>query len=274
MLQQVQSTTSFVKNDNGKVSIVEGLDLLHTKVDEILDCCKSKCPGKSDIMREEICNGKLTMQTASSRPKTVKMVLPRRQCILCTCPMTSTSCPVMPADHCPCSVQIGQLLPCPISSGKFQVRSRRRKRQMAEVVVPADDKSAIEYLRKLGYVEESNLSPANICHPSNLPANIILPNEKTAAVIPVAMEPYQAVLPAQQQIPMQLLPNLMLQQPAFDGMNGMQLMNLALLHQQQQEKQQRMVPSGLNEQSKLTNLLASQSDNQLNKNDVSFVFVF
>lgn len=48
------------------------------------------------------------------RPKTVKMVLPARQCIPCPCAAASNACPIVPVNHCPCNVQIGQLLPCPI----------------------------------------------------------------------------------------------------------------------------------------------------------------
>ncbi|KAM3719297.1 50S ribosomal protein [Dirofilaria immitis] len=258
----VQSTASFIINDNGKVGIAQKLHLLQTKVDEILNCCKTKCPGKNDTLKEEFCNGKLTMQTAQLRTKTVKMVLPTRQCISCPCPITPTICPIMPVDHCPCSVQIRHLLPCPIVSNTLQVKSRRRKRQMAEVVVPLDDKPAIEYLRKLGYVEEFNLSPANICHPTNLPTNIFSPNEKTIAVIPIPMQSYQSALPARQQIPIQFLSK----QSAFDGINDAQSMNFVLTHQQQ-EKQQRMVSSGSDEQSKLTNLLVSPSETQLKIND-------
>lgn len=46
--------------------------------------------------------------------------------------------------------------------------------------MPVEDKAAIEYLRKLGYVEESNLLTANICHPTNLPATILSPDELVA----------------------------------------------------------------------------------------------
>ncbi|MCP9261791.1 hypothetical protein DINM_005116 [Dirofilaria immitis] len=239
-IQQVQSTASFIINDNGKVGIAQKLHLLQTKVDEILNCCKTKCPGKNDTLKEEFCNGKLTMQTAQLRTKTVKMVLPTRQCISCPCPITPTICPIMPVDHCPCSVQIRHLLPCPIVSNTLQVKSRRRKRQMAEVVVPLDDKPAIEYLRKLGY--------------------------KTIAVIPIPMQSYQSALPARQQIPIQFLSKSILQQSAFDGINDAQSMNFVLTHQQQ-EKQQRMVSSGSDEQSKLTNLLVSPSETQLKIND-------
>lgn len=59
----------------------------------------------------------------------------------------------------------------------------RNSKFTAEVVVPLDDKPAIEYLRKLGYVEESNLSAANICHPTNLPVNILSPDEVVALVL-------------------------------------------------------------------------------------------
>ncbi|EFO20444.2 hypothetical protein LOAG_08047 [Loa loa] len=200
------------------------------------------------------------------------MILPVRKCISCPCPATPTTCPVMPFDHCPCNVQISQLLPCPIVSGTFQVRSRRRKRQMVEVIVPLDDKPAIEYLRRLGYVEEFNLSSANICHPISLSANVLSPDEKTAAVVPVPMQPFQAALFAQQQIPIQLLTNSMPQQFAFGGINGVQPLNFALVSQQQ-EKQQRMIPSGSAEQSKLTDLLASPPNTQLKINDTPIAMI-
>uniref|UniRef100_A0A1I7VX87 Protein muscleblind n=1 Tax=Loa loa TaxID=7209 RepID=A0A1I7VX87_LOALO len=249
---QVQSTVSSIKNDNWEVDMIQKLRHLQTKVDEILSCCKNKCLGKNETVTEEFCNEKLTTQTTALRPKTVKMILPVRKCISCPCPATPTTCPVMPFDHCPCNVQISQLLPCPIVS--------------VEVIVPLDDKPAIEYLRRLGYVEEFNLSSANICHPISLSANVLSPDEKTAAVVPVPMQPFQAALFAQQQIPIQLLTNSMPQQFAFGGINGVQPLNFALVSQQQ-EKQQRMIPSGSAEQSKLTDLLASPPNTQLKIND-------
>ncbi|KAL3994701.1 hypothetical protein ACH3XW_22785 [Acanthocheilonema viteae] len=194
------------------------------------------------------------------------MVLPIRKCVLCPCPTTSTNCPVMPVDHCPCNVQIRHLLPCPITSGAFHIRNRRRKRQMAEVIVPLDDKAAIEYLRKLGYVEEFNLSTANICHPTDLPASILSPDEKTGAVVPIPMQSFQDTFYAHQQIPIPLLANYIPQQPVFGGISGMKPMNFALMPPQQ-EKQQRNMPSGTDEQPKLTDLFPSSSDTQLKMNN-------
>uniref|UniRef100_A0A7I4NIZ8 Uncharacterized protein n=1 Tax=Brugia malayi TaxID=6279 RepID=A0A7I4NIZ8_BRUMA len=230
------------------------------KVDEILHCCKNKCSGKNDTAMEEICNEKLTTQTTALRSKTVKMVLPLRKCVPCPCPTTPTTCPVMPVDHCPCSVKVNQLLPCPIALGIFQAKNRRRKRQMTEVIVPLDDKLAIEYLRKLGYVEEFNLSSANICHPTNLLGNVLSPDERSAAVIPIPVQPFQGALSVHQQIPVELLANSMPQQFAFGGISGVQAMNLPLTPQEQ-------VPSGSAEQPKLKDLLASPSDTRLKMNE-------
>ncbi|CAG9531276.1 unnamed protein product [Cercopithifilaria johnstoni] len=187
------------------------------------------------------------------------MVLPIRKCVLCPCPTTSTTCPIMPIDHCPCSVQINQLLPCPISSGALQIRNRRRKRQMAEVVVSLDDKLAIEYLRKLGYVEEFNLSAANICYPTNLPVNILSPNEKTAAVVSIPMQSFPVAPSAHQQIPIPFSTNYVPQQSIFGGISGMQPMNFALMPQPQ-----RMVTSGSIEQPKL---FAAPPDTQFKMNE-------
>uniref|UniRef100_A0A0R3RFR4 Uncharacterized protein n=1 Tax=Elaeophora elaphi TaxID=1147741 RepID=A0A0R3RFR4_9BILA len=311
----VQPTVSSTKDDSWEVGMIEKLHNLQTKIDEILECCKSKCLEKNNTVREV------------KQLKTVKMVLPVRKCVPCPCPSTPTTCPIVPADHCPCGVQIGQLLPCPIAPGKkffalvanmlskityttetynlnikisfsllfvsyklnyshllfsgvFQIRNQRRKRQMSEVIVPLDDKRAIEYLRKLGYVEESSLSPANICHPTNLPANILSPDEvvtsilRTAALAPIPIQSFQGALAAHQQIPIQLLANysqyIPAQQSLLGGISGVQPMNFALLPQQQ-EKQQRLASAGSVEQSKLTDFFASQSGNQLN--DACFIFV-
>ncbi|VDK67331.1 unnamed protein product [Litomosoides sigmodontis] len=235
-------TASATRNDEWRSDVMQKLNSLQTKLSEILKCCKNKCSGRNDTVREEICNEKLTTQTTAFRSKTIKMVLPSRKCVFCPCPATSTACSVMPVGHCPCNVQISRLLPCPVTSGAFQVGNQRRKRQMTEITVSMEDKPAIEYLRKLGYVEESSLSTANICHPTNLPATILSPDEKTAAVVPIPMQPFAGVLSAHRPLPVPLLANYVPQQSLFGEISGMQPMNFALMSQQQ-EKRQRMTPS-------------------------------
>uniref|UniRef100_A0A915PCP4 Uncharacterized protein n=1 Tax=Setaria digitata TaxID=48799 RepID=A0A915PCP4_9BILA len=269
----VHPTTPSVKSDNWQVGIMQKLHALQTKVNEILDCCRSRCPGKNNSVRELIAKTSdsthLHMRPGHAaktysgaiandwnifrEAKTMKMVLPVRQCIPCPCTTAPTTCPVVPFDHCPCNVKVGM----------FSAKNRRRKRQMAEVIVPVDDKAAIEYLRKLGYVEEFNLF-ANICHSANSPAD----DKRTAAMVPIPIQasfPLYGVPPTHQQIPIQLLSNLMPQQSAFSGISGLQPINFAPVQQQQQ--QQWMIPSGPNEQPKSKHLFTSLPNPQPQLND-------
>ncbi|VDN01312.1 unnamed protein product [Thelazia callipaeda] len=185
------------------------------------------------------------------------MVLPTRQCITCPCPTTSTTCPVMPIDRCPCNVQISHLLPCPIlPSDPVMARQfptiSRIPYLSAEIVVPIEDKAAIDYLRKLGYVEESSLSPANLCQ--NLPSGALPPSDQAAlfnlqsrpAMIPLSMQPAIAIQTPQlihhQPMPFHFLPNIntLQQQPGFAQLNSMQPINI--LSMQEQDKQQWITP--------------------------------
>lgn len=54
-----------------------------------------------------------------------------------------------------------------------------------EVEVPVDDKAAIEHLRKLGYTEESNLSPSKLCQLPNSPIGLSAPNKVAVDLQPV-----------------------------------------------------------------------------------------
>ncbi|VDN48698.1 unnamed protein product [Gongylonema pulchrum] len=106
---------SKVKCDEQKITIVE--DSHGEKKFKIVE----NLPGgqKFKIVEDSHGEKKFKIVEDSDRPKTIKMVLPVRQCVPCPCSAAPTVCPLVPINHCPCNVQIGQLLPCPVYSGQY-----------------------------------------------------------------------------------------------------------------------------------------------------------